>query len=74
VPRAPSEFTQLRHIAFGRGRHHCVGAPLGRAEGVVAFETLLERLPSWRIADDLGGEVFERSYLLRGHRHLWIRW
>ena len=63
-----------RHIAFGRGRHHCVGAPLGRAEGVVAFETLLERLPSWRIADDLGGEVFERSYLLRGHRHLWIRW
>jgi hypothetical protein len=41
---------------------------------VVAFETLLERLPSWRIADDLGGEVFERSYLLRGHRHLWIRW
>jgi cytochrome P450 len=63
-----------RHIAFGRGRHHCVGAPLGRAEGVIAFEVLLERLPSWTFADDLGGEVFERSYLLRGHRHLWIRW
>ena len=63
-----------RHIAFGRGRHHCVGAPLGRAEGVIAFEVLLERLPSWTIADDLGGEVFERSYLLHGHRHLWIRW
>jgi cytochrome P450 len=63
-----------RHIAFGRGRHHCVGAPLGRAEGVIAFEVLLERLPSWTISDDLGGEVFERSYLLRGHRNLWIRW
>ena len=63
-----------KHIAFGRGRHHCVGAPLGRAEGVVAFEVLLERLPSWTIADDLGGEDFEHSYLLRGHRHLWIRW
>ena len=45
-----------------------------RAEGVIAFEVLLERLSNWTIADDLGGEDFERSYLLRGHRHLWIRW
>ena len=55
-------------------RRGCVGAPLGRAEGVIAFEVLLERLSNWTIADDLGGEDFERSYLLRGHRHLWIRW
>ena len=39
-----------------------------------AIRLLLERLPSWTIADDLGGEVFEHSYLLRGHRQLWIRW
>jgi cytochrome P450 len=63
-----------KHIAFGKGRHHCVGAPLGRAEGVVAFSVLLGRLPNWTIADDLGGEAFARSYLLRGHSHLWIRW
>jgi len=63
-----------KHVAFGKGKHHCVGAPLARAEGVIAFEVLLERLPNWTIADELGGETFERSYLLRGHRRLWLRW
>jgi cytochrome P450 len=63
-----------KHVAFGKGKHHCVGAPLARAEGVIAFEVLLERLPNWTIADDLGGEAFERSYLLRGHSRLWLRW
>jgi len=76
---APSEVDLDRenirkHIAFGKGKHHCVGAPLARAEGVIAFEVLLERLPNWTIAGDLGGEAFERSYLLRGHRRLWLRW
>jgi cytochrome P450 len=63
-----------KHIAFGKGKHHCVGAPLARAEGVIAFEVLLERLPNWTIADELSGETFERSYLLRGHRQLWLSW
>ena len=63
-----------KHVAFGKGKHHCVGAPLARAEGAIAFEVLLRRLPEWTIADDLGGEAFERSYLLRGHRRLWLRW
>jgi cytochrome P450 len=63
-----------KHIAFGKGKHHCVGAPLARAEGVIAFQVLLEGLPNWQIADDLGGRPFERSYLLRGHSQLWLRW
>ena len=66
VRRAPEHFEAVRRC--------CLGAPLGRAEGVVAYEVLLEPLSSWTIADDLGGEDFERSYLLRGRRHLWIRW
>jgi cytochrome P450 len=63
-----------KHVAFGKGKHHCVGAPLARAEGVIAFEVLLDRLPNWTIADEVGGDTFERSYLLRGHRRLPIRW
>src|SRR5262249_21971862 len=34
---------EASHIAFGRGIHHCLGAPLARLEGRIAFEAMLER-------------------------------
>jgi cytochrome P450 len=33
------------HLAFGRGRHMCMGAPLARLEARVALEALFEHLP-----------------------------
>ena len=42
--------TIKRHLAFGQGIHMCLGAPLARVEGDIAFSTLLRRMPNLRIS------------------------
>ncbi|MCP3804075.1 cytochrome P450 [Allokutzneria sp. A3M-2-11 16] len=48
----PDEFDAGRdpnpHIAFGRGVHFCLGAPLARLEGRVAVNLMLDRFPVLR--------------------------
>ncbi|MEL3946999.1 MULTISPECIES: cytochrome P450 [Streptomyces] len=40
------------HLAFGRGIHFCLGAPLARLEGRIALGILLERYPDLRTDPD----------------------
>jgi len=61
-----------QHIAFGRGIHSCPGAPLARAETLVAIERLLDRTSDIRINERVHGPADERryrylpTYILRG--------
>ncbi len=43
---------QAAHLAFGGGRHFCLGAVLSRFEIEVALGHILDRLPDLRLADD----------------------
>ncbi len=56
------------HLAFGRGIHHCLGAPLARLEGRVVLEALIERFESMRLTEDR--PAFRSSVVLRGLQSL----
>jgi cytochrome P450 len=40
------------HITFGHGIHFCLGAPLARLEGQIAFPKLLRRLPGLQLVSE----------------------
>ncbi|WP_445520095.1 cytochrome P450 family protein [Streptomyces sp. NEAU-174] len=61
------------HLAFGHGVHHCLGAPLARLEGAIAFRALLERCPDLALDTDPAGLAWRPSLMLRGLRRLPIR-
>lgn len=44
LARAPK-----RHLSFGEGIHHCIGAPLARLESKVALEHLLRHVPEYEV-------------------------
>ncbi len=65
--------TDNPHIAFGHGIHHCLGAPLARLEGEIAFGRLLARFRSITLAADPADLTYRMSILVRGLTTLPIR-
>ena len=55
------------HLAFSGGIHHCLGRPLARLEGAVAFEALAARLPGLYLA---GPGRRRDTFVLRGWEEL----
>ncbi|WP_308259034.1 cytochrome P450 [Pseudonocardia sp. H11422] len=58
-----------RHLAFGAGIHTCPGMALAKLETRLAVETVLRRIPGFRV----DGEVSRTDPLEGGGRHLGVR-
>lgn len=60
-----------RHIAFGYSAHYCIGAPLARLEGEIAFTRLFARLDGFELErSDL---EWSDNLVLRGAREIPLR-
>jgi cytochrome P450 len=61
------------HVAFGHGIHYCLGAPLARLEGEIAFGALLSRFPALSLAVDPATLRWRPSSLIHGLETLPVR-
>jgi cytochrome P450 len=63
-----------RHMAFGFGIHQCLGQPLARLELQVVYGTLFRRIPTLRLATDLGNLPFKEDGVVYGVYELPVTW
>lgn len=67
------------HVAFGRGKHVCAGAPLARAEVRIILEKFLKHTAHIELDETRHGPVgardfdFEPSFIIRGLSELHVR-
>jgi cytochrome P450 len=77
----PNEFKLGRrkiqeHLAFGRGAHTCIGAPLARAEIKVLLDRLLQHAADISLSEEKHGPPgnrrldYEASFIIRGLENL----
>ncbi|MFS1514144.1 cytochrome P450 family protein [Chengkuizengella sp. SCS-71B] len=55
-----------KHIAFGFGMHHCLGAPLARLESQIAFQALIQRFPNIKLKVNEKELRWRQSEIFRG--------
>ncbi len=63
-----------RHLAFGHGPRHCVGASLARVQLQEAFTGLLRRFPTLRLAEPLENLELSTTQLVEKLLRLPVSW
>jgi len=73
----PERFDSSRrpvpNLAFGWGRHRCLGVHLARMELITALNVLLDRLPNLRPASDVEPARIT-GLMFRAPTHVWAEW
>jgi cytochrome P450 len=63
-----------RHLQFGYGMHHCMGAALARMEIVAVLTRLAREFPGLRLDADPAGLPWDEGTVLRRPTALPVRW
>ncbi|WP_428340640.1 cytochrome P450 [Mycobacterium sp.] len=63
-----------QHVAFGYGRHQCVGQQLARAELQIVFHTLFRRVPTLELAVPIEDVPLKHDRLAYGVYELPVTW
>lgn len=59
-----------KHLAFGLGKHFCIGAPLARLEGHMVFTDILHRFPTLQLENnDIEWRV---DTSMRNPKEMWV--
>lgn len=61
-----------RHLGYGSGVHHCLGAPLARRELFWAFRALVDRIDDLRFVEGMNSFEVVPSFALRALKELHI--
>jgi len=69
IHREPSELA--KHIAFGGGRHFCLGASLARMEANIALHQLVERVSTIDVDLDRAKRMYSAN--VRGYSSLPVK-
>ncbi|HEY1778722.1 MAG TPA: cytochrome P450 [Solirubrobacteraceae bacterium] len=60
------------HLSWGKGRHFCPGAPLAKMTNAISLNTIMDRIPEIRVADQ---DLEYRHYLVTQQLlHLHCEW
>jgi cytochrome P450 len=59
-----------KHLTFAHGAHFCLGAPLARAQGQIAIQSVVQRFPDLQLVNERAD--WRDNAVLRGLMSLWV--